>query len=315
MSEYDEEVWKGMDQHLDSLDSELEKESLIIYKRALDEVRNILTQNFLKYGQLEQLSISEMYKFNRLGLMEEQIVQIINDMTDAHLKTITGSLRLQFQEALNTTYFAVAKQAGVNLRVPLLDKKLMEHSINNPITGIKLPDTMNVNRAQSIRNIKRTLTQSMIQGKNLRKVSQDLSDEFGFAYEKARRIAKTEGTRVRATARLESMKEINSRVGGGLKKRWVSTKDMRTRKDHQHLDGKETEIDGEFEIHGMKTDRPGHFVGSKSASENINCRCNIVTITPNTVLDKMRALDVETGRQVIMEHMTYPEWKKSQGLT
>jgi SPP1 gp7 family putative phage head morphogenesis protein len=314
MAEYNETVWNGVDKYLDKLEGGLVKESLIIYKRALLEIQSLITQKYLQFGDGVTLAPEQLYQFNRITQLEQQITDIINRMTNQHLETISKGLRENYRHSLQSTYFAVERQIGVSVGIPPIDPRSIETAITTPITGIKLDDTLDVHRTQTIRDIKRTLTTNVVQGKTLRDSMKELEKEFDFTAEKAKRIVITENTRVRNAARFKAMEQINKRAGGGLKKMWVSVKDKKTRKTHRDMDGTIFEMDGDFEIDGMKTQKPGHFTGSKSAKENVNCRCKIVTITPYTVIDRMRAENQKSGRMEVVPYKTYNEWAKANGI-
>jgi uncharacterized protein with gpF-like domain len=314
MAEFNEKVWNGVDNYLDRLEEGLEKESLVIYKRALLELQGVISQKYLQFGDGITLTPDQMYQFNRMTQLEQQMTDIINRMTNEHLETISKGLRETYKHSLQSTYFAVEKQVGVAIGTPPIDPRAVEIAIATPITGIKLNDTLDVHRTQVIRDIKRTMTQNMVQGKTLRQTSQDLSKELGFSAEKANRIVRTENTRVRNAARFEAMQDINKRTGGELKKMWHCVRDKRTRQDHRKLDGTTIPMDDLFEVDGVKGEKPGHFVGGGSAKQNINCRCRIVTITPTVIIDRMRAENQKTGRLEVVPYKTYTEWAKGNGL-
>jgi SPP1 gp7 family putative phage head morphogenesis protein len=316
MAELNNKPWEQVQKYLDSLEDSIEKQSLIIHKKALSEIRGVLLSNFERFASGETLTRGDLYRSNRLRIMEEEITAIINTMAGTNLKSISGSLSGLFTETLNTTYFATGKQLQIDLGVPPLDPKLVEARVMTPIVGIKLSETLEKHRLETIMNIKRTLGAGMVQEKPLRDLSKDLSNEFGFTYEKSRRIARTESGRVRSAALLEGMKQLDERLEGGLMKRWLSAKDSRTRKSHRKLDGVTVPVNENFvsEDGNIEASAPGHFLGSGSAKENINCRCTMITFTDDHELARMRTRDINTGRSKVERYKTYTEWAKANGL-
>lgn len=60
-----------------------------------------------------------------------------------------------------------------------------------------------------------------------------------------------------------------------LDKRWLATKDSRTRHSHQHVNGQTVDIDAPFTVNGYPMQHPGDGTLGAPASELIQCRCAI----------------------------------------
>jgi hypothetical protein len=85
---------------------------------------------------------------------------------------------------------------------------------------------------------------------------------------RAERIARTETV---TAANLGSEQGAEA-TGLALRKRWLATADNRTRDSHRMMDGRETNVKGDFVLPNMETAQyPGD--PSLSAGERINCRC------------------------------------------
>ncbi len=98
-------------------------------------------------------------------------------------------------------------------------------------------------------------------------------------------------------------------MGIKVKKRWLATLDNRTRHAHAVLDGQIQDNDKPF--HSELGDIM--FPGDPAASPaNIyNCRCTMIAEVEgvDTSDAKRRARDPVTGESVVVEDMTYKEWK------
>lgn len=88
-------------------------------------------------------------------------------------------------------------------------------------------------------------------------------------------------------------------------KTWFATLDGRTRHSHAALDGTSVETDKEFSNGCMF---PGDPNGPPS--EIYNCRCTLIADVDgvDTSGAQRRARDPETGRNKLIEDMTYAQW-------
>ena len=100
-------------------------------------------------------------------------------------------------------------------------------------------------------------------------------------------------------------------MGIEVRKRWIATKDFKTRHSHAMLDGVTVDIDKPFisEL-GSKMMFPGDNTGAKAA-DLYNCRCTMRTVEKEGIEAEPRQIrvrDPETGRNVVVNEMTYTEW-------
>lgn len=95
----------------------------------------------------------------------------------------------------------------------------------------------------------------------------------------ANTTTETNTSRIEAMGRLEAFKFADSKYTG-LKKQWVSTLDMRTRKSHQRVNMEIRDINKKFSNGLMFPCDP-----AGSAKETVNCRCTIVVINPTMERD------------------------------
>ena len=99
-------------------------------------------------------------------------------------------------------------------------------------------------------------------------------------------------------------------MGIKVRKRWVATKDGRTRHAHQHLDGQTVDWDKSFISELGKIRFPGD---PRAKPANVyNCRCTVSTVEkPGIEAEprKIRVRDPHTGKNVLVSEMTYDEWQ------
>jgi HK97 family phage portal protein len=99
-----------------------------------------------------------------------------------------------------------------------------------------------------------------------------------------------EESRAEAIARTEVLRSSNwatlqaQKASGVVDlRKWVATRDGRTRPEHAALDGKEAKLNEEFEIDGDRSLYPGGFA---LAEHSVNCRCTTVAVISDDLGDE-----------------------------
>lgn len=161
------------------------------------------------------------------------------------------------------------------------------------------------------KQITKSVTSGLLQGKSVGKIATDLQarvSEMNRA--SAVRAARTAVTGAQNAGRMDSYKTASD-MGIKVRKRWVATKDGRTRHSHQKLDGQTVEWDEPFTSELGKIRYPGD---PRAKPANVyNCRCTLRTVeAPGIEAEprKMRVRDTKTGRNVVVEEMTYEQWER-----
>lgn len=167
------------------------------------------------------------------------------------------------------------------------------------------------------RQISAQVTAGILQGESIGKLADRLQTNIpNMNRTSAIRTARTAITNAENAGRQDSFEQA-SKLGIKVYKRWVATKDNRTRHDHGKADGQIVPYDQPFTVGGEELMFPAIKTGSPW---NIyNCRCRMRTVEkPGIEAEKrqMRVRDPATGRNVLVDEMTYSEWEewvKSRG--
>ena len=158
--------------------------------------------------------------------------------------------------------------------------------------------------------IKRHITGGIIQGKSVYKIADDLQrDLTNMSRASAVRTARTAITAAQNGGRQATMDSAKA-MGIKLRKRWVATKDLRTRDVHGKADGQTVPTDEPFIVGGEKLMFPGDRT-SASGWNLYNCRCGMRTVEKEGIEAEPRQVRVrnpETGRNELVNDMTYTEW-------
>lgn len=161
------------------------------------------------------------------------------------------------------------------------------------------------------KQITKSITSGILQGKSVGKIATDLQarvSEMNRA--SAVRAARTAITSAQNGGRMDSYKAASD-MGIKVRKRWVATKDSRTRHAHQKLDGQTVDWDESFTSELGKIRFPGDPLAKPALT--YNCRCTLRTVEkPGIEAEprKMRVRDPKTGRNVVVEEMTYEQWER-----
>ena len=176
-----------------------------------------------------------------------------------------------------------------------------------------------IDLAYGKKQITSSVTSGILQGKSIGKIANDLQTRIPeMNRASAVRAARTATTGAENAGRQDSF-EAASKMGVKVRKRWIATKDGRTRHSHQMLDGKTVDYDKPFVSDlGSEMMFPGDPKGAKPA-DLYNCRCRMRTVEAEGIEAeprKMRVRDPKTGRNMLVNEMAYPEWEewvKSRG--
>ena len=161
------------------------------------------------------------------------------------------------------------------------------------------------------KQITKSVTSGLLQGKSVGKIATDLQARVSeMNRSSAVRAARTAITSAQNGGRMDSYKAASD-MGIKVRKRWVATKDGRTRHAHQKLDGQTVEWDEPFTSELGKIRYPGD---QRAKPANVyNCRCTMRTVEkPGIEAEprKMRVRDPKTGGNVVVEEMTYEQWER-----
>lgn len=177
------------------------------------------------------------------------------------------------------------------------------------------PEKRAVNRgidlAYGKRQISAAVTSGILQGNSIGKIANDLQDRIqDMNRTSAVRAARTAMTNAQNAGRQDSYVQA-AKMGIQVRKRWIATKDSRTRHEHGAADGQTVDYDKPFIVGGDEIMFPGDRSGKHW--NTYNCRCSMRTVEKEGIEAEprqMRVRDPETGRNVLVSEMTYKEWEQ-----
>lgn len=287
----------------ESRQADTEKEVKKIYKEILKDLNGFLGNEYASYSNNEGvLSVAVLQEKARYAKFLQEVDQHLNSITPKISKTIKGTVQDTYNAVYAGMVDAVTKSVDdeelvKNLKGLSLRPEVMKRAIENPISGLTLPDTLEKHRKEVIYNIKQQINIGLMTGerydtmaKNVKKaISGD--DGRGGSYGKAMNIVRTEVHRVQESGMMDCAEDISpSLEGSGLiytatwrnmgdanvrpsyrvhtSKGW-KTVIRKTTANHQKMEGVTIRVGDKFDLgNGVFAKCPG----SSGTPEN-DCRC------------------------------------------
>jgi len=288
--------FNSVDKILKRKEKALEKKLAKAYAESLKDIRHKIADLNAKHD----LTMNEMYKYNRLKTLQNDVENELVKMANKNNTTIYEMLGETYEESFYRTGFILETEVQANLRFAKLNPVVVKKAIENPLSDLALQRS----RVNVIISVNQAIAQGLITGEGYLKISKRLNKVMEGNLNNTLRIARTETHRVQQQSRLESIEHV-AEQGVIMKKRWQSTLDNRTRDTHADMDGQEVNMDEMFESpSGASAEAPGQFGVSE---EDINCRCSFYSVIAGFEPEFRRV----RGEGVV-PYTTYNEWKESR---
>lgn len=270
----------------------------------------VWTEQDYKQWRLNQIGRGKRYQDLREKIAERMTKA--NEVAIAYVNDATPGI---YSFNRNYAAYTIEKVAG-NVGFTLWDESTVRRLIvEEPDLMPYYPKKKALKRGIDLKwgkkQITKSVTSGLLQGKSVGKIATDLQarvSEMNRA--SAVRAARTAVTGAQNGGRMDSYKAASD-MGIKVRKRWVATKDGRTRHSHQKLDGQTVNWDEPFTSELGKIRYPGD---PRAKPANVyNCRCTMRTVEKPGIeaeLRKMRVRDPKTGRNVVVEEMTYEQWER-----
>lgn len=260
------------------------------YKEFRMSVEDYAKKHDLKF---ELNTLSGLSKLTRLASLYFQTDTIINTYLADEVSALTGLLVSAAESSFYRTMFEFTKFGLISepQRVKI-NPKTVKSILEYPWSGKHFSNRIWRNKSYLIDSVREEITQKIIQGTDVRKVSKQIAFKMQSGYKNAERLVRTETAHVIEEATAKAYEK------GGLEEyRIISTLDTKTSLVCRKVDGK---------VFKLK-DR---VVGVNYPPFHPNCR---TTTSPNgrmTDSDERIARD-RSGKNILVKwDMAYDEWYK-----
>lgn len=286
-------------------------------KKLIGTVQNGKEWTERDYEQWRLAQIGRGERFDDLAVKVAERYTRANEAAVAYVNDATPGIY-----SLNRNYTAytieqVAGDSGFTLWDEQTVKRLIvEQPELMPYYPPKKAVKRGIDLAYGKKQITASVTSGILQGKSIKGLADDLQSRINtMNHDSAIRTARTSVTGAQNAGRQDSFAAA-AKMGVKVRKRWIATKDNRTRHDHGVADGQTVDYDQPFDVGGYHLMFPGDPSGP--AHEIYNCRCTMRTVEKEGIEAEPRKMRVRdaNGRNVLVNEMTYAEWKewvKSRG--
>jgi hypothetical protein len=287
-----------------SRQADTEKKVKKIYRELKKDLNAFLANEYADYSNDKgELSVALLQEKARYAKFLQEVDQHLNSITPNVSKTIRATVEGTYKAAYTGMIDAV-KQCANNtelnnkLQGLSLRPEVMKRAVENPISGLTLPDTLEKHRKEVIYDIKQQINIGLMTGERYdtmaKSVNKVLSGDNGTggSYGKAMNIVRTEVHRVQESGFNDCAEDISdSLTDSGLiyTKTWRTMQDERVRPqhrihtskgwktkisgkaNHQKMEGVTVKVGDKFELeHGVFAECPG---SSGTARNDCRCRC------------------------------------------
>lgn len=219
-----------------------EKKIRKIYKQLLKELNHFLADEYLKYSKDGVLTVAMLQEKSRYAKFLEEI--------ESHVNNLTPKIAILIKNTIEDTYTACYKgmsEAVINskdtksalkyLKDLNMRPEVMKRAIENPVSGLTLPDILEKNRKEVIYDIKQQINIGLMNGDRYEKTAKKVAERLDVSYGKATNIVRTETHRVTESGLMDCAKDISDSLdGSGLVYTavWRTMKDERVRPQHRY---------------------------------------------------------------------------------
>lgn len=248
----------------------LEKKIKTVYTKAYKELKEDAANVLQKIKFNPDMSMAQkmglMSKYDRLEKLSQQMADTVYNANTMAQKMIDNEM----VNIYGLTYNADAENFGFDLVDNTFVKKVLKEEVN-PFEMIN-----SLHDKTAVKNkMKGEILTGLLKGESIPNLARRLKGASEGYLSNSIRVARTETTRVMNSAKMDVGKR-GQELGFDMWKRWVATKDDRTRHLHDKLDGQEVPLDEPFIVDGEELMFPGDISRGASAGNVINCRCTMV---------------------------------------
>lgn len=310
-----------------------EKKIRKIYKQLLKELNHFLADEYLKYSQNGKLTVVMLQKKSRYAKFLEEI--------EANVNSLTSEAELIIRKTVEDTYTACykgmadgvlkadnTKSALEFLKDLNVRPEVMKRAIENPVSGLTLPDILEKNRKDVIYDIKQQVNIGLMNGDRYETTAKKVAERLDISYGKATNIVRTETHRVTECGFMDCAENIEKSLeGSGLVYAaiWRTMKDERVRPqhryrtksgwktttsrngaNHQKMEGKVIRVGDTFQLESdVYTKCPAM---SGTARNDCRCRCFLeYTMMTAEEFEKLtgKSVDNSGGSGIIKSDISY----------
>lgn len=271
----------------------------------------------------QQWRLNQMGRGTRLEALRDKLAERATEAKEVALAYVNDATPGVYSLNRNYTAYTI-ESVHPSADFTLFDEQTVKRLIvEQPDVMPYYPERLALKRGIDLafgkQQITASVTGSILQGRSIKQISDDLQSRIvTMSRVSAIRAARTAVTAAQNAGRMDSYAAADEMWGIKSKKKWVATKDLRTRHDHGMADNQIVDYDQPFDVGGYKMMFPGDGSLGAPGHELYNCRCTVVNATDDDLEAEphmMRVKNPETGEYELIKKKSYKEWydeKKAQ---
>ena len=255
----------------------------------------------------KQWRLNQIGRGDRFKALQKRVAERYTEANQTAVSYVNDATPGIYSLNRNYAAYTIESVAG-DVGFDLWDEQTVKRLIKDepdlmPYYPAKRALNRGIDLAYGKRQISACVTSSILQGKSIRGMADDLQTRIQTMNRtSAIRTARTAVTGAQNAGRIDSYTAAQ-KMGIKLKKEWLATLDGRTRHSHAMLDGEQVDNEKKFSNGCMF---PGDPNGP--AAEVYNCRCTLIAAVDGVDTSGAKRRDVYG----VMPDMTFSQWKNQK---
>lgn len=273
-----------------------------------EEQKALLEAGKITEQQYQQWRLTQYARGERYRALRDEFARRMNEANKVAADYINDQTPGIYSLNANYTAYTI-EQSGTSADFNLIQEQAVKRLIEEELELFHRPaiDTP-LDTVWNQRKLTDSLTAGILMGESTRQIADRFQKVTDMNRTSALRNARTAVTGAQNAGRQATYDKARA-MGIEVDERWRSARDFRVRDSHRLMDGKPKDKDGYFHTPlGSIMRYPGDMQNGKAA-DVYNCRC---TTSTKDALEAeptmMRARDPVTGRNEVVQDMTYQEW-------
>lgn len=205
-------------------------------------------------------------------IVAQQVKAALDMLHAKEYETISDFLNGTYTDAFVGAVYTQHHQ-GMPVIIPIDQNAVAKAVTIDSKLKTSLYESLGVDVTKLKKTITNEITRGIASGMLYDDIIRNIADKGFIPLKRAKTIVRTEAGRVQEQATFDQAHKAKQ-AGADVVKQWSAIRDGKTRDSHRKLDGQIRELDEPFEVNGHKAMHPHDF---GIASEDINCRCTMLT--------------------------------------
>lgn len=228
---------------------------------------DVLMKDWDKLDDMQKSVLqSQIYQRKYQLLLKGQIDSFLTEMNKSQHDTVEGYLKACYEDGYIGSMYDLYSQ-----KVPIISPINQKQAVKAVTLNSKVSKKLYGSYVTELKKrIQSEISRGVSTGLSYGEMARNLNMQANIGFNKAMRIARTEGHGVQVQATNDAQ-HAAKKAGADIVKQWDAALDARTRDSHRILDGEIRELDEKFSNGMMFPSDP-----AGGAAEVINCRCALL---------------------------------------